>query len=108
MGNWILIVLFVIALFIIMLVLSLLMLKKINPHVTLEEDLEINRIHLNDADLEFLVGKEGVVITDLKPGGKCRIDGIEFEVRAENGRIEKGERIRISRIHGNKIMAKEI
>ena len=46
--------------------------------------------------------------TFLSIGSFEPFDGIEFEVRAENGRIEKGERIRISRIHGNKIMAKEI
>lgn len=98
----------VIILFVVMMVLGLTLLRKINPPISLEEDLEISRIQLTSFDLEYLVGKEGVAITDLKPTGKCRIDGIEFDVKAESDKIEKGERICISRIQGNRIMAREI
>ena len=50
----------------------------------------------------------GIAITDLRPAGKCKIEDIEFDVRAENGYIKKGSQVRISRIHENTIMIKEV
>ena len=58
--------------------------------------------------MEYLVGKKGNASTDLKPIGKCNIEGVEFDVRAECGYIKKGTQVKISLIHENTIMVKEI
>lgn len=50
------------------------------------------------------MGKAGVVTTDLKPVGKCRIDGIEFDVHSEGDFLDKGTKVQISRIHEKTIM----
>ena len=72
------------------------------------DELSAEHGQLNASDLEYLVGKEGVASTDLKPAGKCDIEGVEFDVRAEGRYIEKGTKVRINRIYENTIMIKEI
>ena len=91
-----------------MLVVILLTLKKVKPPFILEDELKAEGGYLNDSDLEYLVGKEGTAATDLKPAGKCDIEGVEFDVRAEGRYVKKGTKVRISRIHENTIMIKEI
>ena len=92
----------------VMLTIALAVLKKVKPPIILEDELKTDRGYLNSSDLEYLVGKEGIALTDLKPSGKCKIEGIEFDVRAESRYIEKGAKICISRIHENTIMIKEL
>lgn len=92
----------------VMLTIALIVLKRVKPPIILENELKAERGYLNSADLEYLVGKEGIAVTDLKPSGKCKIEGIEFDVRAESRYIEKGTRVCISRIHENTIMIREI
>lgn len=92
----------------IMLIIILLTLKRVKPPFVLEEDLHNQEGYLNSSDLEYLVGKEGIAATDLKPAGKCSIEGVEFDVRAEGKYIKKGTKIKIDRIHENTIMIKEI
>ena len=50
------------------------------------------------------MGKEGIATTDLKPIGKCRVEGVEFDVRSEGNLLKKGTKVRISRIHEKNIM----
>lgn len=97
----------VVAALAVMLTIAMIVLKKVKSPIILEDELKADQGYLNASDLEYLVGKEGVASTDLKPAGKCNIDGIEFDVRAEGHYIEKGTKICISRIHENTIMIKE-
>ena len=92
----------------VMLTVILLVLKRVKPPFILEEDLKAKPEYLNASDLEYLVGKEGIASTDLKPIGKCNIEGVEFDVRAESRYVKKGTRVKISRVHENTIMIKEI
>lgn len=97
----------VVVLLAVMLTIALVVLKRVKAPIVLEEELKADRGYLNSSDLEYLVGKEGIAATDLRPSGKCDIEGIEFDVRAESRYIEKGTKVYISRIHENTIMVKE-
>jgi len=98
----------VIVILAIMFTIVLTLFKRVKTPIVLEEDLKGNQDFLNESDLEYLVGRRGIAITDLRPAGKCKIEDIEFDVRAENGYIKKGSQVRISRIHENTIMIKEV
>ncbi len=98
----------VVVLLAVMLTVVLLILKTVKPPFVLEDELKPEQGQLNASDLEYLVGKEGIASTDLKPAGKCDIEGVEFDVRAEGRYIEKGTKVRINRIYENTIMIKEI
>ncbi len=88
----------------VMLTIVMVVLKRVKSPIVLEEKLQNEHGFLNASDLEYLIGKEGIASTDLKPGGKCRIEGIEFDVRSEGTFLEKGTKVKISRIHEKTIM----
>ncbi len=89
-------------------ILTLLHVKKVKPPIVLEQDLKIEKGYLSVSDLEYLIGKEGVTSTDLRPAGKCNIEGVEFDVRSEGKYIPKGCKVRISRVQGNTLIIQEI
>lgn len=70
----------------------------------LSEDLKAEEGLLGSDDLEYLIGKEGTTATDLRPAGKCSIDGILFDVRSDGRYVAKGSAVRIYRIHENSII----
>lgn len=98
----------VIVLLAVMLTVMMTVLKKVKPPLVLQDELKAESGYLNTSDLEYLVGKEGVASTDLKPSGKCNVEGIEFDVRAESRYIVRGTKVQINRIHENTIMVKEL
>lgn len=97
----------VVAVLAVMLTVVMLVLKQVKSPIILQENLETASGFLNEADLEYLVGKEGIAVTDLKPVGKCSIGGIEFDVRAESRFLAKDSRVVVSFIHENMIVVKE-
>ena len=92
----------------VMLTVVMIVLKRVRSPIVLEEKLQQEQGFLNASDLEYLVGKEGITTTDLKPSGKCRIDGIEFDVRSEGKFLKKGTKVKISRIHEKSIMVHSV
>ena len=92
----------------VMLTVVMIVLKRVRTPIVLEEKLQQEQGFLNASDLEYLVGKEGITTTDLKPSGKCRIDGIEFDVRSEGNFLKKGTKVKISRIHEKSIMVHSV
>ena len=88
-------------------ILALFHMKKIKSPIVLQEELKAEKGYLSTSDLEYLVGKEGIAATDLRPAGKCDIEGIIFDVRSEGKYIAKGQMVRIIRIQGNALIIKE-
>ena len=70
-------------------------------------DNEMKDGFLSSSDLEYLVGKEGIAGTDLKPSGKGVFDGVTFDILSEGTYIESGEKIVITKVTGNKLMVTE-
>lgn len=89
-------------------ILALFHMKKIKPPIVLQEELKAGKGYLSSSDLEYLVGKEGTAATDLRPAGKCDIDGIVFDVRSEGSYVAKGQQVKIIRIQGNTLIIKEM
>lgn len=52
-------------------------------------------------DLSFLLGKEGIASTPLKPSGKILIDEKEYDALSINIWIETGEEIIVKIVEGN-------
>lgn len=81
--------------------------KKMKSPMVLREDVKGEQGFLESSDLEYLVGKEGVAATDLRPAGKGNFDGIEFDILSGGSFIKKGQKICISRIKDNKLIVAE-
>lgn len=58
-------------------------------------------------DYSFLLGKEGEVISDLKPTGKAKIDGHVFEVTTTKGYLYTGTLIKVDKVMGQKIIVRK-
>ena len=55
-----------------------------------------------------LVGLEGEAATDLRPIGSATFDGRDVEVTAETGFIERGERVRITKVSGKTVKVRRV
>ena len=82
--------------------------KKMKSPMVLREDVKGEQGFLESSDLEYLVGKEGVAATDLRPAGKGNFDGIEFDILSGGSYINKGSKIRIIKVKDNKLVVSEI
>ena len=92
----------------VMMTVVMVFLKHVKSPVILDTEIKSTQGYISVSDMEYLVGKEGMAVTDLRPAGKCDIEGVEFDVRTEGRYIMRGNKVMISRIHENMIMVKEI
>ena len=81
--------------------------KKIKSPMVLKEDVKGEQGFLESSDLEYLVAKEGIAATDLRPAGKGNFDGIEFDILSGGSYINKGSKIVICKIRDNKLIVSE-
>ena len=91
----------------VMMTVAMVFLKHVKSPIILDTEIKSNKGYISISDMEYLVGKEGLAVTDLRPAGKCDIEGVEFDVRTEGRYIMRGNKVIISRIHENMIMVKE-
>lgn len=89
-------------------IMALLSSRKSKMPLVLEENLGEAKGFINSSDLEYLVGKEGVAGTDLRPAGKGDFEGIEFDVRSESQYIVKGTKIKIIALKENVLIVKSV
>ncbi|MEG6614835.1 NfeD family protein [Peptococcaceae bacterium 1198_IL3148] len=59
-------------------------------------------------ELKQLLGKEGVVISKLRPSGAVEIEGQRIDVVSEGGYIMPGTKIVVVRVEGSRVVVKEI
>jgi len=104
----IMITIVVVVILAVMLTVFVIILKKVRKPFVLDDNLKVEHGFLNSQDLNYLVGREGIASTDLRPSGKCNIDGVEFDVRTQGKYILKGTKIVIMRIHENAIIVRDI
>lgn len=92
---------------------------KIWPHTTLgrkvmgaptEEELEARRAaEASEVQrTQSLVGKEGMVVTDLRPVGAAEIDGQRLEVVSESTFVPTGARVRVIGVNGPTVRVREV
>jgi membrane-bound serine protease (ClpP class) len=56
---------------------------------------------------EALVGKEGIAVTALAPGGEVRVEGVVWQAVTAGGPIEQGKRVRVKGVQGVKLLVEE-
>lgn len=57
---------------------------------------------------ENYVGREGIVITTLRPAGTIEIEGNRVDAVSEGDFINKGERVKVLKIEGPKVVVRKI
>lgn len=87
-------------------ILSLFAKGKISNHLVLKDEQKKEQGYISTSDLEYLLGKEGTAITDLKPTGIGDFSGVNFEVVSEGQYVRKGTKIVIYKVTGSKLIIK--
>lgn len=79
--------------------------KFVQP-IILKEEQKKTGGYISSDDLEYLLGKEGLALTDLRPSGVGSFDGINFDVISEGQYITKGTEIVIYQVKGSRLIVK--
>ena len=61
-----------------------------------------------NADMQLLVGKEGVVKTTLRPVGTAEFDCGKLHVTSDGEYVSEGQKVRIVRVEGTQIFVNKI
>jgi membrane-bound serine protease (ClpP class) len=54
-------------------------------------------------ELRQLIGREGRVLTTMRPVGMCEFDGRKFECVAEKGYVWKDNKVKVIRVEGTQV-----
>ena len=85
---------------------TLLQKRKLGSPIILDDEAAYEE-KLGSADMDYLLGKEGIALTDMRPMGKGDFDGIVLDVYSESGYITKGEDIIIDKIVQKKLIVRK-
>ena len=63
---------------------------------------------VSSVDYSRYLHKEGIALTELRPSGSVKIDDDVLDVISEGSYISKGEKIRVVKIEGMRIIVRKI
>ena len=86
--------------------LRLLASGRLKSPLVLKEEQTRTEGYISSNDLQYLLGREGVAVTDLRPTGVGDFDGVEFDVISEGTYISKGASLVIYKVQGSKLIVK--
>ena len=89
-------------------IIGLMHYRKFRSPIILDTEVRPENDYLESSDLNYLLGREGIASTDLRPAGKGDFDGIELDLVSEGVYIKKGSRIVISKISANRLTVKAL
>ena len=79
---------------------------KLKSPIILEEEQKTAEGYLNSSDLQYLLGRQGIAATDLRPSGAGVFDEVKFDVMSEGNYISAGTPIEIIKVEGSKLVVK--
>lgn len=89
-------------------ILGLLSNGKLKSPIILKEEQNKDKGYISSSDLKYLLGKQGIASSDLRPTGTGNFDGIEFDVISESKYISKDTKLVIFKVQGSKLIVKAI
>ncbi|MDD3172764.1 MAG: NfeD family protein [Herbinix sp.] len=89
-------------------ILGLLSKSKFKLPFILRDEQKKDKGYISSNDLEYLLGRKGIAITDLRPTGTGNFDGIDFDVISEGKYIPKDTKLVIYKVQGSKLIVKAI
>ena len=81
---------------------------KLKSPLVLEGEQKRTEGYISSADLNYLLGKRGKALTDLRPSGTGIFDDIKFDVVTEGGYITKDTPLEIIRVDGLRLVVREV
>ena len=65
------------------------------------------RGYVSSETKNYLLGKEGIVLTELRPAGSAIFDDAPIDVVSEGAYIEKGETVKVVAVNGNRVVVRK-
>jgi membrane-bound ClpP family serine protease len=87
-------------------ILGLLSKGKLKSPIILKEEQNKEKGYISSSDLNYLLGKQGIASTDLRPTGVGNFEGIDFDVISEGRYIPKNTKLIIYKVQGSKLIVK--
>ena len=81
--------------------------RKLSKTLLLDTNLNKDEGYISSEEKRQYLGKEGVCLSFLRPSGKIEIEGEMLDAIAESGLIEKGEKVKVIRVEGSKIIVRK-
>ena len=107
-GILIMVVVIVVLGILLTIIMGLLTKRKIKSPIILDTDVKAEDSYLNSSDLEYLVHREGVAVTDLRPAGRGNFDGIDLDISSDGSYIERGTPVVIDRVSEKRLIVKRL
>lgn len=79
---------------------------RLNRILVLSDSLKNDLGYNSSRNLDHLMGKEGTVLTILRPSGSADIDGIILDVVSEGSFIAKGSKVEVVEVTGNRVVVR--
>ena len=89
-------------------ILWLLSTGKLKSPLILKEEQKKEEGYISSQDLNYLLGKKGTALTDLRPSGAGEFEGIRLDVVSEGLYISCGAKLEITKVNGSRLVVKEI
>ena len=77
-----------------------------NSAIILKESIDSGSTSLSNSDMQAMIGRIGIATTALRPSGIADFDGIRLDVLSDGEFIKKGDRVKVQRVEGLKIIVK--
>lgn len=81
---------------------------KLFKQLILSDEQKKEHGYISSSDLDYLLGKKGTTVTDLRPAGSVDIDGVKFDVISDGEYISRGSKVEIFKVNGVKLLVKKI
>ena len=102
------VILFIIVVAILFVFLALVSKGRIPKKLILEDSTSAEEGFSGTEDMQYLLGKTGVVSNICRPVGSVDFDGVKLDVVSRGEYIEKGTTVEVIEVEGNKIVIREI
>ncbi|MBQ1868025.1 NfeD family protein [Selenomonas sp.] len=76
--------------------------------VVLKDQSEAARGYVSTTPKHELLGKEGEVLSELRPSGAVLLDGVPVDVISEGAFIPKGEKVRVVAVEGVRVVVRKV
>lgn len=74
----------------------------------LKLDKDIGDAEATEKGIGALLGKQGIAISELRPAGVAEIEGQRVDVVTQGGMIAEGDRVRVTKVEGNRVVVEAI
>lgn len=76
--------------------------------IVLKESIESESTPMGEAEMQALVGREGVCLSTLRPSGRVDFDGLRLDVVSSGEFIPQGAKVRIERVEGLRVLVRAL